>query len=77
VRCIRSGSKWFLEKNNESTCCGFQQNSTIASGSDTVLFRLDEAQLQSSLPKSNTISTNKEIAVEILVPNTKGELEKF
>jgi hypothetical protein len=31
------------EKNNESTCCGFQQNSTIASGSDTVLFRLDEA----------------------------------
>jgi hypothetical protein len=54
-----------------------KKNSTIASGSDTVLFRLDEAQLQSSLPKSNTISTNKEIAVEILVPNTKGELENL
>lgn len=53
------------------------KNSTIASGSNTIFYRLDEAQLQSSLSKSNSSSIENRTGVEILIPNSKGELEKF
>ncbi|MFT5251304.1 MAG: subtilisin-like proprotein convertase family protein [Flavobacteriales bacterium] len=71
----QNGSPW--KRITGQSAAVTNKNSTIAGSSDTVLFRLDEAQLQLSLSKSNTIGGDRATGVEILVPNTKGELEKF
>ena len=60
---------------NQSTTISSKNGATIHS--EAIAFSLDQGQLQSTLAKSNASSSAKARGIELLVPNTKGELEKF
>ena len=60
---------------NQSTTSSSKNGASIHS--EAIAFSLDQGQLQSTLAKSNASSSAKARGIELLVPNTKGELEKF
>lgn len=71
----QNGSPW--KKIIAQAATVSSKNAASSKSSNSILYSLDEAQFQSNLSKSNIISGDKHSAVEIVVPNSKGELEKF
>ena len=71
----QNGSPWQKIIAQATTISG--KNSSSLDSSNSILFRLDEAQFQSTLINSKGTSLDTKSGVEIVVPNLKGDLEKF